>query len=413
MKLAPVLLAVSLAANVALLVAWKFTRVETPAAVPDSATNAAASVAESGDARGATAKSPVPASPSVRPPPTGKTWARLGSEDIPSLIVRLRAAGCPPDVLRAIVAQRFELRREELTLDGNDVPFWKRPPDTPPDPAVVEALAKLQREMRATMLELGPENEDTDLWRVLRNRRFGSLSDEKASQLEALESRRSEEISRLARAAPNGVLQMEQVRGAEQQMLAEIAKVLTPEELAEYELRNGSSSSRLRSALVGFNATEAEYRALFQFYREQDAQFPLSPTSTPAERAARATAQQQMDAQIKAVLGPDRFAQYQQASQPEYQQLNRLVTRLELPLSAAAQVAAVQREIQGRANAVRMNRELTPEARAEQLAVLSEDATKRITAAIGPRGLEGYRQYGGAWLQQLQPRPANPKGKTR
>src|SRR5204862_3307552 len=102
----------------------------------------------------------------------------------------------------------------------------------------------------------------------------------------------------------------------------------------------------------------------------------------------------------------------QQTSRPEYQQLNNLVLRLQLPISAAAQVVAVQQETQQRANAVRTDNQLSAAAKAEQLAALAQAATAKISGAIGTRGLEGYKQAGGQWLQQLQgTRPARVPGK--
>jgi len=90
------------------------------------------------------------------------------------------------------------------------------------------------------------------------------------------------------------------------------------------------------------------------------------------------------------------------------------MTRLDLPLSTSAQVVAVQREIQPRIAAVRNDRQLSPEVAATQLVALAQEATTKLTALIGVRGVEGYRQYGGGWLQQLQqPRPANAKAKGR
>lgn len=354
--------------------------------------------------------SPVPAATvpgnAAAPPAAGKTWAFASAQDIPAMIAQLQAAGCPPSILRALVAQRYELRREELTFDGNDTPYWRNPPSEPKDPKIAEALAKLEREARAVLAQLGPATPETDEMHALRNRRFGPLSAEKVSRIEAIELRFSEERTALHEATggnftPEHMATLGQI---DQRLRGEIAQSLTPEEFHEYDLRNGLTSTRLRSALVGFNATESEYRALFALYQGVDAKFPMM-SAKPEEQAARLAAQGQADEQIKALLGPERFAQYWQASRPEYQQLNQLVVRLDLPISAAAEVAAVQQATQQQATAIRANAQLSPAARAEQLAALAQDATTKIRTTLGARGLEGYRQYGGQWLQQLQPRP--------
>ena len=40
----------------------------------------------------------------------------------------------------------------------------------------------------------------------------------------------------------------------------------------------------------------------------------------------------------------------------------------------------------------------------EKLAALAEEAKTRISASLGAQGFEAYKQYGGQWMQQLQPR---------
>ncbi len=44
---------------------------------------------------------------------------------------------------------------------------------------------------------------------------------------------------------------------------ADLERVLTPEELFEYDLRQGPTAMRLRSQLAAFQPTEEEYRAIF------------------------------------------------------------------------------------------------------------------------------------------------------
>jgi len=45
--------------------------------------------------------------------------------------------------------------------------------------------------------------------------------------------------------------------------MADIAKILTPEEFAAYELRASSTANALRFQLETFKANEEEYKALF------------------------------------------------------------------------------------------------------------------------------------------------------
>lgn len=405
MRVSRFLLIASLAANAALAIVWF--RGSRPAAQDDTAIPTAASQPPPRDSATATTKSTPGAAA-----PAG--WAALNTRDIPKLVAELRAAGCPPSIIRAIVAERFELRREELTRDGNDAPYWENPRPSPPDPATAAALAALDREARETLLALGGDGE-SDEARVTRLRRFGNLPAAKIAQVEAIEARRWERVQALQPANPGDVFDsaaLEKRAALEQAARAEIATVLTSEEMQEYELRNGSTSASLRAALVGFRATENEFRTLFALQKAHDAEFlPSFRQPSPEEMAARVAGQRKLDEQIRATMSAERFAEYQQASRPEHRELNMLVTRLGLPLSVAAQAAAVQQDIQQRANMLRANRQLSAEGRAAGLVALVDDATTRITAVLGPRGAEGYKQYGGQWLQRLQPQPARPNAK--
>ena len=115
-------------------------------------------------------------------------------------------------------------------------------------------------------------------------------------------------------------------------------------------------------------------------------------------------------AQIEAALGPERTADYKLALDPAYQQVTRLLTRLELPSTLAPQVVAVQHDTEQRANDIRRDRTLSAEARTGQLTALEQEAQAKLTSTIGENGLAAYRSLGGWWLNNLVQRsgPASP-----
>jgi hypothetical protein len=65
----------------------------------------------------------------------------------------------------------------------------------------------------------------------------------------------------------------------------------------------------------------------------------------------------------------------------------------------------VQETIQKQATALRQDRTLTPDQRNAQLAALAQQAQTQLTTALGTQGYDAYKNYGGYWLQNLQPRP--------
>jgi hypothetical protein len=197
----------------------------------------------------------------------------------------------------------------------------------------------------------------------------------------------------------------QQLTELDKTMHADFAAVLTPGELAEDDLRSSNTAQSLRFALVAFDASEQEYRTIFQLQQAFDEKFGrrYGPSSQD-EMRARMEAQKQLTADIKAALGPERATDY------SYRQTSQLVTRLGLPQETTAQVYAVQKEIQQRVGSVFQDNPI-PAQRNEALAALAEEAKTKIGAMLGAKGFDAYRQNGGSWMQALQPRPPSPVGR--
>ncbi|MEO6569827.1 MAG: hypothetical protein ABIO94_13780, partial [Opitutaceae bacterium] len=57
-------------------------------------------------------------------------WPTLATDDLPSLIARLRSAGFPPSIIRAIIIHqvnaRYEARIRALQAPDPNLPFWKQ-----------------------------------------------------------------------------------------------------------------------------------------------------------------------------------------------------------------------------------------------------------------------------------------------
>ena len=116
---------------------------------------------------------------------------------------------------------------------------------------------------------------------------------------------------------------------------------------------------------------------------------------------ARGAAQADLQKHLEAAFDPNRFAAYQRATDYSYRQTTAHASRLELPAGTADQVYAVQKEIQDRMRTGPM----TPADRA----ALADEATAKVSALLGPRGFDAYKQNGGQWLQNLTPRPVAPR----
>src|SRR6185295_9909337 len=101
---------------------------------------------------------------------------------------------------------------------------------------------------------------------------------------------------------------------------SDLGKVLTPREFEDYEINTSATASSLKSKLEGFNATDEEFRKIFNFMQPLDEQFSLSRRSPDPEdkefNAKRAEAERAVQEQIRTVLGEERYAEYQRTRDP-------------------------------------------------------------------------------------------------
>lgn len=345
------------------------------------------------------------------------SWSDLRPDDLAGLAARLRAVGLPSSVIRALlvdqVRTQFAARRAAFNRDAPSRRFWEKAAS---DPQTAAALARLDKEEKqAIEAVLGPDAALDDPAFASLRRQLPDFSTEKILAIHRIQRSYAEKSQELFSA---GVfVGIENRDTLEKERNAEIAGLLTPEELEEFDLRTGNAANNLRNRLASVTVTEQEFRALHRLQQAFDDQYgrSLNMIDLPADQRSammrqRSDAQRQLTEQIKNTLGEQRYADYQRASDGSYSSISRVVDRLGLPPETTNQVYAVQQDLQQRANTVQSNRALPLDDRNAQLAVIATEAQSRVTALLGPNGYDAYSLNGGFWLRQLQPRAATPAG---
>jgi hypothetical protein len=419
------LVTISVAANVVLLGAFALRPAATTALFRDVFRSGSAPGNSAADSRRASAEAAQSAATS-RAMGEAAAWPEFQSGDFAGLVARLRAAGFPPTIVRTVifaaVSEHYAARRRELQpRPGISTEYWKNSRQNQVfDPKAQAAMRELSREQNNLIKELlGADynRNPNDEWFIAdQRRRFGDLPAAKVEQLQKIQTDYNELIQKVREDGMGIMLAEDRAKLAllEREQRADMEKLFTPEELLDYDLRNSRAANNVRNKIGRFDATEDEFRALYVAQKAFDDQHPTSefgPTNVEMMRQRNA-AQETLDAQFKATLGDERYAEFQKANSPGRQNgneelLGRLVSRLNLPPAATASVLAVQTDIQERVAALRTNRTLPPDQRTAQLNALATEATTKLTDTLGANGLEAYKQYGGQWLQQLTP-PARP-----
>jgi hypothetical protein len=354
----------------------------------------------------ATAPAPGPgsassgAAPAAAPGPAGTgasaNWQALKPDsNMHSLVANLRRAGFPPAVVRAVVSQLVNDRVGYGAV--SHLPFWKSNPNNPEYLAAQQELANRRREMLNDLLGAEARPSAT-LDPATRERRYGQLSDEKVDRIDAIVRDYGELRAKLYAERKPGDFQGTQSAqvAVEEDLIKELATVLTPAELEQYEMRSSQSASRLMGNLKNLDVTEAEYAALFRAQKNYDEADPLrSGVTTQEAMVVRAAAQDELNTQARAVLTDDRFYEYLKGSDANYARLAQFAAN-HPAITPAMTYELTQIERVYQATMMTLARPgaggpPSPE-RMGQLTTARKEYQDKITALLGPETAAAYAQ---------------------
>jgi hypothetical protein len=368
---------------------------------------------------GAAAAAPSPpkemaiAGPSAQPTTASDLWSALHSADLATLVSRLRAAGFPASIVRAIIdaeiERQFSPRIKELLRSMNETPFWK------PDPSyfsgnakVFEEVSQIYRERSRVLRDL--LGKDAYAWAgtdatTAQRRQFGNISPAKIDLVQRINDDYAEMMGQV-RAAMQGVTlpeDREKLALLEREKRLDLAAVLTAEELADYEMRTSSVTSRLRTAFTIMDASEAEFLALYKIHEPfKDILYPNYSVGFGSAESSekRRDATKQINDQVKALLGEARYAQYQRATDSEFQQLYRLAQRDNVPYDTLVRAYDLRNPTAHASIAILENTALSLDAKRAALKELAQSVRTQLLSTLGPSAGPAYVESS-RWLSYL------------
>jgi uncharacterized membrane protein len=364
------------------------------------------------------------------------SWRALESTNYVLYIENLRAFGCPEETIRDIiitdVAKLYARHRAELRRQLQPYQFWQ-----PTDPVVGSAgsaeFQRQRRELDKAQRQLIRELLDVDLRAEMARytsdgddaeRDYSFLPQDKQARVQSL-SEQFDELEQDVYTRARGWLvdeDLEELKQLQRQRQAELASMLTSEELEEYELRHSDTADNLRGALGAFLPNEEEFRKIFKLQRTYDLEFDQgfdNRDHAAMEIRSRAAFQagEALNSELAKTLGPERFAQYQRAQDGDYRALLQVTDRFGVSADVASRVFNMKQAAEAIKAQVESNPNLTDAQRAQAVAGIARQTERSVAAAMGNEVYDAYSKSSGDWLGSLAeidesrvPRPPPPQG---
>lgn len=417
MKLVVAVLAASMAANAALVTVF----VRNPSLAPaeyqsyfeSPAARAARRVAVAAEEqRESTTRAGREAA--IKQEREAKLWSTLQSDDLRTLVQHLRAAGFPPKVVRAVVSaeidRRFAGQMAALRNEAENTPYWKPQTIWALDAKMIAQRNQLTRDRVKLMRDiLGDDffaDSAGDLTQ-LQQARFGGLSKQKADVVQRIVDDYAEMTSDV-RNATRGIMlpeDREKLAFLDQQRRADLAAVLTPQELEDYEMRTSPITGRLRPVMTLMDASEDEFRTIFRLEQKYDAQLdPFQGAGgiySSDMMRQRNDAQTQLNSDVAAALGPTRGAEFERDASNDFQQLARLAKSQDLPIDAAIHAYDIRNQTAAESWRIADDNSVPVEQRVAALKALAQQAKSTLLTALGPTAGQTYVNSAN-WLQAME-----------
>ncbi|MDF9832303.1 hypothetical protein M2103_000513 [Ereboglobus sp. PH5-5] len=271
----------------------------------------------------------------------------LKTNDAKTIFDQLRALGFTDanahDLARRFIWMKYYNRQREILAAKRSAtgPYWRGP-----DQGTRNYTAEERKELRElanqanreTIAMLGSNVTDETA------ARYAFLPQEKIAQLRDLQRDYSEMVREIGEEASRFRLPSD---SSNQRLLYEefqndLKSIFTPEELAAYEQRYSAAAINVRRSFAGIDATEAEYLAVYNVMKSVSDQYPVSSPRDRDAIAARAEALKQANGEIKMVLGDERYADYMRAQNSDYRSLQAAADRFQIPVETINNVYALR-----------------------------------------------------------------------
>ena len=349
-------------------------------------------------------------------------WREVESADYKEYIAKLRDIYCPEETIRDIIVadinKLYVAREAALKVPGDEeastssdrarriAPFERR-----------KQLREIQKEKNALLKELlgidlpldplrGRGDRNYELFEAA----FKSLPAEKRELVREIQETYWQTSDNLKDKYANKrtAEYIEEYKRANVERKAQLANVLTPDELDEYEMRTTNVGPNMQSSLEGFNPTEDEFKTIYRIRKAIEepyggllgagASLDVEGNVTVQDQRAYSDRQKEIADKIKEALGPERAREYELSQDYNYRSLRQLGDRFGLAPEVVTQSYDLQINYRDQQRQLRSNRALTPEQRNAALQQLSTSHQAQFAQLVGERAAKAFQNNRGGFV---------------
>ncbi len=343
----------------------------------------------------------APSTESAAPDPTPKAVASAAPDTLRAALASgdaaaLEAAGLSRELARELalgrtlsrLADKARAASAQPTGDGR---WWRNRNTT----AARDAQLAARRELTAALgLDLGASGDASQ---------FAFLPAAKRDALRRITDDYDEMITKFGATGVQLPSDREKLRLLRAERERDIAALLSPEEKLAYDLRTSASAATVRNRYGEAIESEGELQKLYALQKAFDDKFPrdaLTGRISAETLATRAAAERQLDADLRAVVGDDRYAALRRAADSDARNLDSLVSRLSLPPTTTDNVLAARDTYAAESQRINNDASIPFPQRRAQIQALAGRAKADVTRSLGAEAGTAYAQSS-PWLNLL------------
>jgi hypothetical protein len=353
-------------------------------------------------------------------------WSQLAAPEFTLYITNLRAFGTPEQKIRDFIfgaveaiyrPKRGALRPSRKPDDGK---FWEHrsfysnpSPMTKMQREQMQALKKEESDLLKSLLgddiyqQMAKDSGDTNDWL---GRLYSYIPKELREKVQAIETEMNDEQQEIYAKTEGSFDQYTQadLRKIEKKYHDQLAAILTPDQLLQWDLRHSDTSNQLKNDLSAFDPSQEEFEAIFKYKQaEEELNPPRDPDDdsppTPATNGqAQADKQAALDAELAQTVGTNRVAEYKLEQDYGYRNL----IESGVPKDAVFKLDDMKTQAQAAAQKIRSDSTLTADQRTDALNAIRAETQNSINGLLNGKQVKQYASQSGWWLNNIAPLPA-------